>query len=113
MRMIGKDTNASLKDRNLLANSVGQLNAPNVIDGSVAVVEWLSIDVYQPLSDVLKIMSTTALSFCSPQQEVAWPCNSSKTEGRKKGCMYVCVCCLLYTSPSPRDRQKSRMPSSA
>ena len=22
------------------------------------------------------------------------------------------VCCLLYTSPSPRDRQKSRMPSS-
>ena len=23
------------------------------------------------------------------------------------------TCCLLYTSPSPRDRQKSRMPSSA
>ena len=26
------------------------------------------------------------------------------------GCNYAC---LLYTSPSPRDRQKSRMPSSA
>src|SRR5665213_478780 len=31
---------------------------------------------------------------------------------------YECNCgkykrCLLYTSPSPRDRQKSRMPSSA
>ena len=32
---------------------------------------------------------------------------------------YTCVycgqdaTCLLYTSPSPRDRQKSRMPSSA
>ena len=25
----------------------------------------------------------------------------------------VFSCCLLYTSPSPRDRQKSRMPSSA
>ena len=24
-----------------------------------------------------------------------------------------CTGCLLYTSPSPRDRQKSRMPSSA
>ena len=24
-----------------------------------------------------------------------------------------CMSCLLYTSPSPRDRQKSRMPSSA
>ena len=26
---------------------------------------------------------------------------------------YVDTGCLLYTSPSPRDRQKSRMPSSA
>ena len=25
----------------------------------------------------------------------------------------LCINCLLYTSPSPRDRQKSRMPSSA
>ena len=25
----------------------------------------------------------------------------------------VLLACLLYTSPSPRDRQKSRMPSSA
>ena len=25
----------------------------------------------------------------------------------------LCCGCLLYTSPSPRDRQKSRMPSSA
>ena len=24
-----------------------------------------------------------------------------------------CKCCLLYTSPSPRDRTRSRMPSSA
>ena len=28
------------------------------------------------------------------------------------GIDWICVC-LLYTSPSPRDRQKSRMPSSA
>ena len=27
--------------------------------------------------------------------------------------MNSCMTCLLYTSPSPRDRQKSRMPSSA
>ena len=25
----------------------------------------------------------------------------------------IIYCCLLYTSPSPRDRQKARMPSSA
>ena len=27
--------------------------------------------------------------------------------------LYGIPTCLLYTSPSPRDRQKSRMPSSA
>ena len=32
----------------------------------------------------------------------------SKTGKRDRLCY-----CLLYTSPSPRDRQKSRMPSSA
>ena len=32
---------------------------------------------------------------------------------RDKGLEYIPDCCLLYTSPSPRDRQKSRMPSSA
>ena len=31
----------------------------------------------------------------------------------KKKMMYGGMACLLYTSPSPRDRQKSRMPSSA
>ena len=34
-----------------------------------------------------------------------------------KNCSWIasfpCDTCLLYTSPSPRDRQKSRMPSSA
>ena len=30
-----------------------------------------------------------------------------------KGYVVIFTCCLLYTSPSPRDRQKSRMPSSA
>ena len=30
------------------------------------------------------------------------------------GCLHMTIqTCLLYTSPSPRDRQKSRMPSSA
>ena len=30
-----------------------------------------------------------------------------------KRCGHTLEICLLYTSPSPRDRQKSRMPSSA
>ena len=37
------------------------------------------------------------------------------TEGKRDRIQYfegVCIC-LLYTSPSPRDRTRSRMPSSA
>ena len=33
-----------------------------------------------------------------------------ETDGQLKAWVYVC---LLYTSPSPRDRTRSRMPSSA
>ena len=34
-------------------------------------------------------------------------------EGEFNGRPVAVKTCLLYTSPSPRDRQKSRMPSSA
>ena len=33
--------------------------------------------------------------------------------GTVRGVVACDINCLLYTSPSPRDRQKSRMPSSA
>ena len=36
-----------------------------------------------------------------------------KAQKSKKPIAISCKTCLLYTSPSPRDRQKSRMPSSA
>ena len=34
-------------------------------------------------------------------------------EAKQRCDLLVFTGCLLYTSPSPRDRQKSRMPSSA
>ena len=34
-------------------------------------------------------------------------------EAKKNQRVVLMTTCLLYTSPSPRDRQKSRMPSSA
>ena len=44
--------------------------------------------------------------------------NTSELEGEVSGdgfdrAVTALIGCLLYTSPSPRDRQKSRMPSSA
>ena len=56
------------------------------------------------------------LSYSLP----AWECKTGSKLRKIKGS--VCASCyalkgnytcLLYTSPSPRDRQKSRMPSSA
>ena len=36
-----------------------------------------------------------------------------KYKNLQEGHINQYISCLLYTSPSPRDRQKSRMPSSA
>ena len=43
----------------------------------------------------------------------SWRTGSDQYGDPVPNSMYRYLCCLLYTSPSPRDRQKSRMPSSA
>ena len=49
--------------------------------------------------------------------EVINPCNEDPCAiislGSKKDTDNAVKACLLYTSPSPRDRTRSRMPSSA
>ena len=68
----------------------------------VVVMRAGCIDVWEP--KVLR--SGAGAHFHSPSlvTEVAWEhVKNYMTEDT----------CLLYTSPSPRDRQKSRMPSSA
>ena len=42
-----------------------------------------------------------------------WPGMSNDIKQLISCCVQCAKVCLLYTSPSPRDRQKSRMPSSA
>ena len=46
----------------------------------------------------------------NPPMNASWISFAPIKEGFDLIPMWVC---LLYTSPSPRDRQKSRMPSSA
>ena len=43
----------------------------------------------------------------------AWHTGQSPDQRAQKVAIAKSWDCLLYTSPSPRDRQKSRMPSSA
>ena len=52
------------------------------------------------------------LRFTDPrgkEQHVTFPASKVDSEFFAEGAMF----CLLYTSPSPRDRTRSRMPSSA
>ena len=50
--------------------------------------------VIKPVLDMLQMGAPATINFLS-------------------GCTVLSMSCLLYTSPSPRDRSVSRMPSSA
>ena len=60
--------------------------------------EYESNDTFSILFVLLQLVSVMALLYMTI-------CKVSN--------VHVYIYCLLYTSPSPRDRQKSRMPSSA
>ena len=66
-------------------------------------------------SDELLIAASVALglSFGYPIGFVIGGKNGAGIGGAIGVALMLFVYCLLYTSPSPRDRQKSRMPSSA
>ena len=58
---------------------------------------------HQKGDDVLKVVANKLSRHCL-----------NKANAYRYGGEEFCIlACLLYTSPSPRDRQKSRMPSSA
>ena len=63
----------------------------------------LAIDVPEELKRLHKQMTAKLLDRSDPSKEYK----------AKQIASYHAIYCLLYTSPSPRDRQKSRMPSSA
>ena len=48
-----------------------------------------------------------------PHNKKDWPGYFNSIPGTIANIISKLSICLLYTSPSPRDRQKSRMPSSA
>ena len=60
---------------------------------------------------VMHVSSALEKYFCeNPEVDALYRAsNGEYLPGR----LSQCPSCLLYTSPSPRDRQKSRMPSSA
>ena len=57
----------------------------------------------------LRLIADMPESFSSSSEPVSARCSQS-TYWRRR---VACLACLLYTSPSPRDVEESRMPSSA
>ena len=59
--------------------------------------------------------SSKLLELAAEVNDLLWQYNKVNDRRLKKfgGFLSLFKNCLLYTSPSPRDRQKSRMPSSA
>ena len=74
-------------------------------------VELMRITISRSLKNITAQLIDSSngkvLATVSTQQKTLKSKNGGNIEAASK------VGCLLYTSPSPRDRQKSRMPSSA
>ena len=73
-----------------------------------ASVFFVMIPLYNVLCDALGINGKTSGVACTAM-------TTAVDTGREIQVQFITQnnSCLLYTSPSPRDRQKSRMPSSA
>ena len=67
----------------------------------------MSVSVESPMTEDAYVESVTVLAEDNPNPEVV-TFHFSPSSGVARAST-----CLLYTSPSPRDRTRSRMPSSA
>ena len=92
------------------------LTIPTVVAGQRASVEWpqYGFDTTEQHFSPLKEISATNVSKLG----LAWSADLGAYAGQVEGTPLMIdgtlyVTCLLYTSPSPRDRTRSRMPSSA
>ena len=70
------------------------------------------------VSPVDKVRLRVSTMISSPRAQAErrasiWKAQGDSEEAWQQVLEELAETCLLYTSPSPRDRQKSRMPSSA
>ena len=86
-----------------------------VVDGSAAVPEFRQqLNIVKAAEDVLEssLLEMTSILQADLFDSEIGSAKSLAKAGHLRAAGAVSGC-LLYTSPSPRDRQKSRMPSSA
>eukprot|EP00828_Plagiopyla_frontata_P045005 TRINITY_DN7555_c0_g1_i2.p1 TRINITY_DN7555_c0_g1~~TRINITY_DN7555_c0_g1_i2.p1 ORF type:complete len:471 (-),score=106.15 TRINITY_DN7555_c0_g1_i2:78-1490(-) len=71
------------------------------------------LSILEDIKKMIKEYKTTGSARPSQREYFTIPANKTVNSFKKSVYGSILKCCLLYTSPSPRDRQKSRMPSSA
>ena len=81
-----------------------------LVAGSVDVSGQEPCNIAADFAALRDLVGAQKVGDCLEQERVNPQTGSS--EQRTSGGLLI-RSCLLYTSPSPRDRQKSRMPSSA
>ena len=118
--------------QDLLNNGVARAN--NIVDKECCrelrakVEKWLAVEDATP-DDArfvpgtrLSLSTPMRLSFAGSRADLLLPIEEPVVSNVAATAIRACLdgvekartlLCLLYTSPSPRDRQKSRMPSSA
>ena len=79
---------------------------------STVVIEAAQTAITQAES-ATAVIETQATAITSPTETITATITQAQDSILQAQAVVDSATCLLYTSPSPRDRQKSRMPSSA
>ena len=125
-----KDKDTLLRSLNILVESLGNkkkniqdLTAINILLIGFLLMLFLLSTFLVPLSPIIDILVLFVIAFGINFGNIIQGKNELFIPGKPIEVKFVSLIndvqnlllytCLLYTSPSPRDRQKSRMPSSA
>ena len=85
----------------------------NVVKGSTPPTDEVDCCIYPGQGELKIVTYSTDLSVCTISEVVCDTQNYKKTDPFLFPVFEFLNSCLLYTSPSPRDVEESRMPSSA
>ena len=83
---------------------------------SIALPSWLEIGVIPVLNIIMALFFSGLIMLAigvNPIEAVGIMINGAFGYDEAVGYTLYYTTCLLYTSPSPRDKRQSRMPSSA
>ena len=96
------------------ADAIGWISETDMIEVDRVMIEDLHIELIQMMENAGRSLALVVRELASPDAKVVVAAGSGGNGGGGLvAARHLTNACLLYTSPSPRDRQKSRMPSSA